>query len=85
MGSRSNPHWEHRIYHQCCARAGPIEVWGASEVQLELIKTTRGNKAEYADLNCPAASILDELVRQMQTSHVKPIEGMKHYVGDFER
>ncbi|KAL0058729.1 hypothetical protein AAF712_014569 [Marasmius tenuissimus] len=51
----------------------------------ELVKTARGNKAEYMDLLHLAAVILFELTRKMQTCSVKPTEDMERGVRDFER
>ncbi|KAK1230706.1 hypothetical protein PQX77_006192 [Marasmius sp. AFHP31] len=50
----------------------------------ELVKTTRGNKAEYTELFRLAAGILHELTTKIQTSHVKPTDD-KRCVGDLER
>ncbi|KAL0062433.1 hypothetical protein AAF712_010712 [Marasmius tenuissimus] len=51
----------------------------------ELVKTIRGNRAEYADLHRLAAGILADLSRKMQRSDVRPTEDMECSVRDFER
>ncbi|KAJ8088794.1 hypothetical protein PM082_014040 [Marasmius tenuissimus] len=51
----------------------------------ELVKTTRSNKAEYADLLRLATAILAELTTKFQAGHVKPTEDMQRSVRDFER
>ncbi|KAL0058734.1 hypothetical protein AAF712_014574, partial [Marasmius tenuissimus] len=51
----------------------------------ELVKTIRGNRAEYADLHRLAAGILAELSSKMQRSDVRPTEDMECSLRDFER
>ncbi|KAL0067965.1 hypothetical protein AAF712_004868 [Marasmius tenuissimus] len=51
----------------------------------ELVKTIRGNKAEYADLYRLVAGILADLTSKVQRNDVKPTEDMERRVEDFER
>ncbi|KAK1233192.1 hypothetical protein PQX77_003658, partial [Marasmius sp. AFHP31] len=51
----------------------------------ELVKTIRGNKAEYADLHRLAARTLVDLTSKIQRSDVKPTEDLERSVGDFAR
>ncbi|KAK1233195.1 hypothetical protein PQX77_003662 [Marasmius sp. AFHP31] len=51
----------------------------------ELVKTKRGNKAEYGDLLRLASGILADLTSKMQRSDIKPTEDMESGVIEFER